>query len=280
MTLQSLQRARNSNSIPKHLLEAVQEETCILYAGAGFSLEATLPDASKLPTGSGLGYCLAKELYDDGYIPDEPKANQPFDLAALAEDYETAFGRQRLIQLLHKIFGADGLEPGEAHHLAINHFPTIITTNYDSLFERAAYSQSREPIVIRRNEQISFSGVGNRPTVIKLHGDLQDPQRIVITTEDYRREPIPDGLREKLSTILSDKTVLFIGYGLADSDFQEIYFQVLERLGTLKPRAFVVMPFPSENCPDRKRWDLFRKRWENREMAFLPGTAGDFLKQL
>ncbi|MCI0488678.1 MAG: SIR2 family protein [Blastocatellia bacterium] len=266
--------------VPKQLLESVREKTCVLYAGAGFSLEAKMKGGGKLPTGRGLGYRLASELHAEGHLHDEPKEDQVFDFAALAEDYETAFGRGRLILLLHEIFGADGLEPGEAHRLAIKLFPTIITTNFEPLFEHAAYLLGRQPIVIVRDKQIPFIGALDRPTIIKIHGDLNDPERIVITNEDYRRHPVPEGLREKLLSDLSQKTVLFVGCGLVDSDLQEIYYEVLDRLGNLKPRSFVVGPFPADDAPERKQWELFRKRWEQRGMQFLDGKAGDFLKQL
>jgi HEAT repeat protein/energy-coupling factor transporter ATP-binding protein EcfA2 len=276
----SQEEPESLNVIPTHLLEAIREKRCVLYAGAGFSLEATLPHGQRLPTGKGLGQRLATELYRNGHLAVEPTEDQPIDLAAIAEDYETAFGRQNLIELLGDIFRAEGLMPGEAHNLAIKHFPVIITTNYDDLFERAAILQGKAPIVIRRDAQIPFSQHGDRPTIIKIHGDLEDPERIVITNEDYRRTPIPQGLREKLSVFLSEKSLLFIGYSLADSNFQEIYFEVLERLGRLKPRAFMVTPFPAPEAPYRKPWELFRKRWENREVEFLNNTAGGFLRQL
>ncbi|HKP85597.1 MAG TPA: HEAT repeat domain-containing protein [Blastocatellia bacterium] len=266
--------------IPSQLLKAIREKSCALYAGAGFSLEARLPGGERLPTGGGLGFRFAKELYQEGHRASEPKPDEQFDFASLAEDYETAFGRQQLILLLHEIYAADGLSPAEAHHSAINYFPIIITTNYDSLFERASHLQGKEPVLIIRDKQISFAGAENRPTIYKIHGDLNDPERIIITKEDYRREPLPAGLREKLTSFLSEKTVLFIGCGLEDSDLQEVYYTVMDRLGKLMPRAFLVTPFPAEDSPERRQWDLFRKRWEQRGMQFLDGKAGEFLANL
>lgn len=264
--------------IQSDLIEAIREKTCVLYAGAGFSLEATLPDGRRLPTGAGLGHRLALDLHRDGILADEPKPDETFDFAELADDYETRFGRHRLVELLTEIFGADGLKPGEAHRLAVRFFPVIITTNYDALFEDAVREQSRRPVVIRRDAQLSLSGASGRTTVVKLHGDLEAPERIVISKTDYNSKPISEGLRAWLTTTLTQKTVLFVGSGLADPDLQEVYFEVLERLGRLKPRAFLVTPFPAADSRERPRWELHRKRWEGRSVSLVDGWAGDFLR--
>lgn len=266
--------------IPKQILEAVREHQCVLYAGAGFSLEARLPDGERLPTGAGLGQRLAKELFDAGHRAKEPQEGEALNFADMAEDYETAFGRQRLIALLLDIYAPHGLKPAEAHHRAIKFFPTIVTTNYDSLFEQASWMSGITPLVIRRDKQLAFAEMNDRLKIIKIHGDFDDPEQIIISGEDYRRNPLPEGLREKLQSIFTEKTVLFVGCGLADSDLQEVYYTTLDRLDKLKPRSFVVTPFPAEDAPERRQWDLFRKRWEQRGMEFISAKAGEFLQQL
>jgi hypothetical protein len=273
-------RSNELRSIPRQLLSAVREKSCVLYAGAGFSLEAQLPNGERLLPCGGLGARLAKELYEGSHRNNAPRDDEQFDFAALAEDYETATSRRELISLLHEIYAADGLTPAEAHHSAISRFPVIITTNYDSLFERASYLQSKEPIVITRDSQILLEGAGHRPTIYKTHGDLNDPEHLIITREDYRREPLPAGLREKLASFFTEQMVLFIGCGLEDSDLQEVYYAVRDRLGKLMPRAFLVTPFPAEVSPERKQWNLLRKRWEDRGVQFIDGCAGEFMARL
>jgi hypothetical protein len=109
------------------LLQAIQKRTCILYAGAGFSREAKRPDGVDIPTGSELGYRLADELFRAGHYHEAPAKGQQFSLGELAEDFETAFDRLHLIELLREIFDPAGLAPGKAHELAVKYFPTIIT---------------------------------------------------------------------------------------------------------------------------------------------------------
>jgi SIR2-like domain len=123
-------------------------------------------------------------------------------------------------------------------------------------------------------------GSAGRTTVIKLHGDLDDVERIVITNADYYREPVPGDLRRELEGYLSKHNVLFIGHSLSDGDLQEIYFQVRDRLARMMPTHFTVTPFPAEGSLYRRKWELYRKRWQGRGIEFLDGTAGTFLSQL
>jgi hypothetical protein len=267
--------------IPLLLRQAIQKRKCVLYAGAGFSREAIRPDGVNMPTGSELAYRLADELFRGGHYHQAPTEDQIFSLMELAEDFEEAFGRLHMIELLLEIFDPVGLAPGEAHKLAVKYFPTIITTNYDRLFETAVLQErSQGPIVVRRENQSSMIAASDRTTIIKLHGDLDDVNRIVITNEDYLREPIPTGLQRELEGYISKTIILFVGSSLADSDFQELYLQVFDRLGKMMPSHFMVTPFPAENSSGRKKWELYRKRRSRRKVEFIDGTAGSFFRQL
>ncbi|RMD59060.1 MAG: NACHT domain-containing protein, partial [Nitrospirae bacterium] len=97
---------------------------------------------------------------------------------------------------------------------------------------------------------------------------------------DYNDKPISKGLKTKLESLLQKKPILFIGYSLSDSDFQRIYFGVLDRIGNLKPKSFVVIPFPSKDSPYYGQRYLFRQRWEKRGVEFIDAKAGEFLKAL
>ena len=66
----------------------------------------------------------------------------------------------------------------------------ILTTNYDLLIERA-YSEAGEdievayPHVVYHRSRVEELLRSTRPSLFKLHGDVRDPDKIVITREDY-----------------------------------------------------------------------------------------------
>lgn len=254
-----------------------------MYAGAGFSLEASRANGGKLPTSHGLAYHLAEKTYKDGKRKSYPVKDEVLVLGVEAQKFEDACGRRELVVELFKIFGEEGLTPGHAHKLAIRRFPIIVTTNYDSLFERAAYLQGKQPMIVRLDIQIALIGAGDWPTIIKLHGDLNDPGQIVITTNDYKDDEkrLSRALAEELASQLRKRTVLFVGSTLDDGDFRDIYIkEVFKLLGVFAPPAFLVAPVSSGDAMERSRWESRQQEWEVKRVTVIDSTAGTFLRRL
>lgn len=78
--------------------------------------------------------------------------------------------------------------------------------------------------------------------VLKIHGDLNHPSRLVITEEDY------DTFQEKyhlmyehIANLLISKTPLLIGYSLEDPDLRQIWQILGARLGNLRRSAYAIL---------------------------------------
>ncbi len=114
--------------IPKPLLDDIASGKCLPFLGAGFSLNAKLPDDTKMPDWSGLTQLLSK-----GADVSEALGGPQVALA-----YERAFGRVQLIEAIRQALHTDVIEPGNAHRqFAQLPFDTIYTTNFDLLLEDA-----------------------------------------------------------------------------------------------------------------------------------------------
>lgn len=77
--------------------------------------------------------------------------------------------------------------------------------------------------------------------LLKLHGDLRHPGRLIATEADY------DGflanfplLATYLSNQLITKTAVFIGYSLDDPDFRQLWHVVSQRLGRTRRMAYTI----------------------------------------
>jgi hypothetical protein len=77
--------------------------------------------------------------------------------------------------------------------------------------------------------------------LIKLHGDLNHPDRLVVTEEDYdnflNRNPL---MSTYLGNLLITRTPVFIGYSLDDPDFRQIWQIIGSRLGDMRRRAYAI----------------------------------------
>jgi O-acetyl-ADP-ribose deacetylase (regulator of RNase III) len=159
-------------SIPRYseLVQALQARACVLFVGAGLSTGAGMPSWDQ----------FIARLRQELKIADEARV----DHLDLAQWYREHFGKKRLAELLRTTFSTEG-PPTLAHYLLmalpLRH---VITTNYDRLLEQALMALKRHPLPVIRQEDVVHTG-GAGVYVVKLHGDAQHPDQIVLTRDDY-----------------------------------------------------------------------------------------------
>ena len=103
----------------------------------------------------------------------------------LAEEYEVAHGRDALDRHLLETIADDDYKPGSLHSRLLSlPWADVMTTNYDTLLERAALTlPNRRYDVVRTTADIPSS---LRPRIVKLHGSFPATRPFVITEEDFR----------------------------------------------------------------------------------------------
>lgn len=97
----------------------------------------------------------------------------------------------------------------------------IITTNYDHLLEstKCEGGQNYEVII----EDKDLLKTQKSKYIIKMHGDLDDLNSIVLKEEDYLNFSQNKVLIEHfVKALLTDHTVLFLGYSLSDYNIKQI----------------------------------------------------------
>ena len=104
--------------------------------------------------------------------------------------------------------------------------------------------------------EFTAANLNQSQTVFHLHGMLNDPKGMVITTRDYithyandRTETDADGENRTLTFLghlFSSKTVLFVGYGLEDLEILEYVIQKARMLapdGEAEARHFMLQGY-------------------------------------
>jgi len=95
----------------------------------------------------------------------------------------------------------------------------VITTNYDKLAEELAGFDRTQSITPGLPIPRSSAEV----KVCHVHGSIDSPENMVVTTEDYFKFMSSDSyFSRKLSTILHENTVVILGYSLADTNLKRI----------------------------------------------------------
>lgn len=184
--------------------------------GSGFSKNATpLSSARPFPDWPELGNRLYRRLH--GHEPG-PRTNY-LQVPALAHEIEAAFGRPALDQMLRDEIPDLMHEPSRLHvDLLSLPWSDVLTTNYDTLLERACRSvvSQRYDIVVNPADLER----SRRPRIIKLHGSLPIDRPFVVTDEDYRRYPFDFApFVNTVRQALLEKTLCLVGFSGDDPNF-------------------------------------------------------------
>ena len=275
-------------SVIGQIADVVRSEKCILFLGAGVHAPPpadsafVYPEEKRPPLGSALSESLAAGCNLCGQFPHEDARN----LQRVALFYEVARSRQQLAEAIRTAVHV-GKEPSPVlRALAELNFLRVITTNYDQLFEdalRAAGKHPRVSIYTPTLEPTRDYGAptAESPVVFKIHGDVDQPETLVVTDEDYiqfvlrmsSKEPY-DPVPLKLKADLTEWTTLFVGYSLLDYNLR-LLFKAL-RWG-LDPTSVPDM-YSVDYSPDPLILDVWHNR--RRYVKFIAQDVWAFVPEL
>ncbi|MBV1879822.1 MAG: SIR2 family protein [Pseudomonadales bacterium] len=223
--------------IPDELVEEILSGKVTFFTGAGISTES--PSVLNI------------NFYEE--VASEINAlDKNYSFPKLMQEFcKKPNGRIKLLQMIRSRFRTVDSFPELQAMATTFHkelgtlFPikNIVTTNWDTYFEDFAHAT---PFVL--DSDLAFWEVAER-RVLKIHGSIDNLSTVVATEDDYTE--CSQRLNEKLiggmlKTILATQTVIFVGYSMRDSDFQEIYGLVKTQMDLLHRQAYVVTPFEDE----------------------------------
>lgn len=217
---------------PEPFLDDIVQGRCLPFVGAGFSLNAKTPKGKKMLDWDGLGKKVAATLQDYQYTT----------ASEALSAYSHEFSRVKLVEFLSSALLITTIQPAKPHEEFCRlPFERVVTTNFDFLLEQAYARISKYCIPLVSEDQLAVGDSQAGIRLLKLHGDLHHPNRLVVTEEDYdaflKSFPL---LATHLSSLLIEHTAFFIGYSLDDPDFRQIWQVVKERLGVLRRPAYVL----------------------------------------
>jgi len=226
--------AKVENVLLNKIFESVRKENAIIWAGAGVSIQAGFPSGQKLAE------TFLNSISESQTSYFENKSS----LMEITEEFVQINDKESAINVIKSEFNKIGGESVFHSTLSkIPHFKTLVTTNYDCLFEREYGDLITTPIIDPNDIKRGLEG---RVQLFKVHGDLSSEENMILTKSDYdnfflfnRSDQSNWSLvKERLVT----KDVIFVGYGFDDSNISILYRKIKNELQNKSQRAFLIAP--------------------------------------
>ncbi len=208
------------------LRKAQADNRLVIFAGSGISANSGLPTWGKLirQFAQTLPHkkCINCELKGTNCAEADNTicslANEEF--LKIPQYWFNTYGKKKYEQFIKNAF-KKSKEASSLHRLIFSIEPRhIITTNFDNLLEDTKHKNRHYySVVIKDND---FLKAQTKSYILKIHGDIEDPQSIVLKEEDflnYNHQHIM--LETYLKSLLIDHTFIFIGYSLNDYNVKQ-----------------------------------------------------------
>jgi len=218
-----------------------------VMVGAGMSRNAEPAHAGRttMTTWSELISVMIDRLYPAGTSVERRRKELSDQAGAtstalrLAEEFSAAFGRSALDDLIVQSIPDAEFLPSSLHTLLLElPWSDVLTTNYDTLLERAAASAlGQRYSVIRSPEEIATA---SRPRIVKLHGSFPSSRPFILTEEDFRTYPRRFAPFVNLAQQVAMENVLcLIGFSGDDPNFLYWTGWVRDHLGPYSPKIYL-----------------------------------------
>jgi hypothetical protein len=207
-----------------------------VLVGAGFSRNAILPSplSPTPPLWSDFADAMKDQLY-----PGTTRGHAPQDPLRLAQEFKAMMGSSALDDLIHRLVPDKQWLPGALHHALVNlPWTDILTTNWDTLVERAADGSDRTYEVVRTVADIPRT---RAPRIVKLHGSMPSHSPFIFTEEDYRTYPHRFGPFVNLvQQVLMENELCLIGFSGDDPNFLQWSGWIRDQLRESARRIYLI----------------------------------------
>ena len=230
---------RAEPKLPDEIIEAAKAGNLVLFIGAGISRMAGHQ------SWDGFADAVVNQLVKNEVIDHHEKSlinalPDPRKRLSIAKILDEDNGEKVDYK---KIFELE--EPWSDVYDFINKYEcTFVTTNYDKLI-KPSISRGRPESTWRsfkRNDLLNAK-LDTKGSVIHLHGCVDDPSSMIVTTKDYLEHYVSEEVPIFLTHLFSTKVVLFLGYGLEETEILEYVLKSSNQKEEPQKRLFILQGF-------------------------------------
>lgn len=230
---------------------ALGDDQAAVFVGAGVSQAAGYPSWRSL-----LG-----EIGDELSV----SSKDVHDLAALAQwSIQESGSRNRVRDVIRREISPD--RPLTATNRILARLPTRAywTTNYDKLIERSFEEINRPFDVVASATDLSTRSSPGAARIFKMHGTIDRPSEVVISTDDYELFRKSRGaFLPLLQAHMTSMSMLFVGMSLTDPNVKQVLALIRESFSDNPPDHFaLVKPPQASDFADRAGFESRHRQHE------------------
>lgn len=201
----------------------------IPFIGAGISKDLDFPlwlemlTAAKQHLADGHHYTF-NAFYEKGNIDNLIKFIKD---TTSSLDTDKKIKKELILPQVRRKLTRDVMENSTAHYILKLDSPYIITTNYDKSLEQInaefslSYDESKN-----LNNFSGFEDLDKDKFIFHIHGDVNDPDSMIVTIEDYDNMYKNEKSQRVLTGLIMRKSLLFMGFSLNDEYFSKEFSEI------------------------------------------------------
>lgn len=174
--------------VPPELVASFHDEGCVAFVGSGIAARAGLPTWAQLVE-SLLKQAVIEGVMTLSQFSVQMGALLRGDVNAVADNVISAFGdRGQVLDHYRQASVSDQPLPHTYDLLRALPFSAILTSNYDDLLGRALDGTDYELGLTTNDTErlLELLSQRNAPFLLRLYGDLTQPERAVLAPAEYR----------------------------------------------------------------------------------------------
>jgi len=245
------------------LIDRLESEMVVPFVGAGISVGCGFPTWANHLHQQGRTAGITKKQIEAWLTQGE--------FEQVIAHIEQVHGRDVFAQEIRDVFGKRGSIQDITLLISEIFKDTLITTNYDQLLEQVFDTGADSEIQVINGVTAMETPDPNKTTIIKIHGDIENPGRCILGKAQYDQAygeaelDLDRAIPKMLRYYFTNNSLLFVGCSLNNDRTIQVFREVKARAGDYSfPQHFSI-----EQTPD----DIKSLVARNSELARLGITA-------
>jgi hypothetical protein len=224
------------------LVQQIARRRVVIFIGAGVSMNSTNAQGLS-PKGWEAFLEHASKPLSNGDKRLINKLMKKHDYLMVCELLRRKLSRSDFTTLMEEEYLTPNYKQATIHeHIFKLDSRIVLTPNFDKIYE--SYVQSIDNTVKTKryfDDDIASSLNGNKRVILKTHGTIDSPDKLIFTKSEYAKARIENRLfYEMLEALALTHTFLFIGAGLNDPDIRLLLEDTFFKHKAVTPHYFLI----------------------------------------